>query len=129
MVRVDHFAFSVDDMDRAIQFYEGVIGLKLISREIDDEHGEEFTFMELEGGNLELLKKVGEMANVNVKTRGNCPHLAFSTEDMEKTVKGLEVAGVDVDGPFEIPGRVTWLYFKDPDGNILEYIKWLDDRS
>ena len=30
------------------------------------------------------------------------------------------------DGPNEIPGSERWLYFMDPDYNVLEYIVWLD---
>ena len=25
---------------------------------------------------------------------------------------------------FEIEGEETWVYFADPDGNVLEYIQW-----
>ena len=27
-------------------------------------------------------------------------------------------------GPLEIENEETWVYFSDPDGNVLEYIEW-----
>ena len=56
MRRVDHFAYAVSDMDRAIEFYTEVLGLKLLSNQFDKEHQEKYAFLELEGGNLELVQ-------------------------------------------------------------------------
>ena len=28
-------------------------------------------------------------------------------------------------GLLEIPGMVRWLYAADPDGNVLEFVQWL----
>ena len=47
--KVDHFAFLVSDMDKSIDFYQNILGLKFISRQIDEEHGEEFSFFEMAG--------------------------------------------------------------------------------
>ena len=41
----DHVAFEVSDMDAALAFYEGVLGMKLMFRKTDIEHGEEFAFL------------------------------------------------------------------------------------
>ena len=54
-----------------------------------------------------------------------CPHIAFSTDDMKTTVADLISKGVAiVAGPFAIENEETWVYFSDPDGNVLEYIQW-----
>jgi lactoylglutathione lyase len=31
-------------------------------------------------------------------------------------------------GPLEIPGEETWVYFADPDNNVLEYIQWYQKK-
>jgi hypothetical protein len=41
-------------------------------------------------------------------------------------LKDAEVAIVR--GPLEIEGEETWVYFCDPDNNILEYIQWYRKR-
>jgi hypothetical protein len=29
----------------------------------------------------------------------------------------------------EIPGMVRWLYAADPDGNVLEFVQWLQPEK
>ncbi|GAH65165.1 unnamed protein product, partial [marine sediment metagenome] len=54
-----------------------------------------------------------------------CPHLAIETDDMEQAVGRLKERGVPIiRGPLAIEGEVTWVYFADPDNNVLEYIQW-----
>lgn len=132
-MRADHFAYLVSDMDAAIEFYTGVLGLELLSRDKDEEHGEEFTFLRLEGCNIELLAPLGEgtskagtPAPPDPAMTMNCPHLAIKVEDVDGTVESLRRAGANVfKGPMEIPGKVKWAYFTDADGNVLEVVEWL----
>ena len=128
MPKADHFAFEVSDMDRAIKFYTEVLGLRLISRQIDEEHNEEYTFLELEGGNLELLQVLDKTAG-NGKSSMQppyCPHIAIGTDDMDSLVQRLREKDVHfVKGPMEIPGEVKWLYISDQDQNVIEYVQWM----
>lgn len=131
MPRLDHVALQVADMDRAIEFYRDIIGLPLMFKQEDREHGEVFAFLELEGGNLELLSRID--------TEGQplpfaplrpekpwCPHVALSVDDIDAAVAQLARHGiVPLDGPLIIPGKVRWLYFADPDDNVIEYVQWL----
>ncbi len=131
MTKVDHFAFEVSDMDAAIRFYTETLGLKLLSRDLDEDHHEAFAFLELEGGNLELLQVLDENNRPIVSEkqeigRSHSPHLAIETEDMDRLISTLEKKGVPiVDGPLEITGKVRWVYISDPDNNIVEFIQWL----
>lgn len=131
MMRADHFAFQVADLDRAIAFYTDVLGMKLMFRELDLEHREAFAFLELDGGNLELLQALDEsMSPRSPATREPeapyCPHLAIGTACLAEVVARLDAQGVPLlKGPLEIPGKVKWLYFADPDGNVLEFVEWL----
>lgn len=44
---------------------------------------------------------------------------------MEKTIKELQAKNIEIiRGPLEIECEETWVYFSDPDGNVLEYIEW-----
>ncbi len=127
----DHVAFQVSDMDAALAFYTGVLDMKLMFRELDEIHHEAFAFLELEGGNLELLQNLDEH---NAPIRRDpppiaapyCPHVALRTHDLDALVATLERAQVPiVKGPLEIPGSVRWLYIADPDHNIIEFVQWL----
>ncbi|MCZ6792378.1 MAG: VOC family protein, partial [Planctomycetota bacterium] len=56
MARLDHVAVRVSDLDAATAFYTEKLGLKLLFRKVDETQHEAFAFLELEGGNLELLQ-------------------------------------------------------------------------
>lgn len=127
MLTNDHTAFRVRDLDRAIAFYTEKLGLKLLFRETDEEHGEAFAFLELDGGNLELLESLDTgMPPVPKPQPPYTPHLAIATDDLEALAKVLTNKGVPIlKGPMTIPGKVTWLYFADPDKNVIEFVQWL----
>jgi lactoylglutathione lyase len=125
MLRNDHVALPVSDMDAAIQFYADKLGLKFLSREVDPVHQEEFSFLELEGGNLELLKNLAEPHALPDIKPPYCPHLALATDDLAETLTMVEQNGIRlIKGPLKIEGKVTWLYVADPDNNVIEFVQW-----
>jgi lactoylglutathione lyase len=126
-MRADHFAFEVQDLDESIAFYTKKLGLPLRFKEVDETHGEAFAFLELEGGDIELLQKLeGGQSEPRPVAPPYTPHLALATDDLDSIISRLEAHGVPiVTGPLEIPGKVRWLYFADPDGNVLEFVQWL----
>ena len=130
MQKVDHFAFEVSDMDRALEFYTARLGLTLMFRKVDEEHQEAFAFLALDGGNLELLQNLAPDApplGRKEPAAPYCPHLALVTSNMDKLVQRVKGKGIDiVKGPLEAPGLAKWVYLSDPDGNVIEYIQWLE---
>ena len=49
---------------------------------------------------------------------------------MDEVISMLKKNDIRIlDGPNEIPGSERWIYFTDPDGNVLEYIVWLDKNK
>lgn len=127
----DHVAFRVSDMDAALAFYVETLGMTLMFRKTDAEHHEAFAFLELDGGNLELLQSLDEHNNPTAWRQPPpeppyCPHLALKTEDLDAICRMLEERGIPVlNGPLEIAGSVHWMYVCDPDHNVLEFVQWL----
>lgn len=128
---LDHVAFQVSDLEQAIRFYQDLFDLPLIFKQRDEEHHEAFAFLELEGGNLELLQVLDEKNCPMPFTRPEVkppftPHIALRSEDLVASEKDLKDKGVSIlKGPLEIPGQVKWLYFGDPDGNVIELVEWV----
>jgi lactoylglutathione lyase len=123
----DHMAFEVSNMDQSIQFYTQVLGLPLLFRKVNQEEQEEYAFLELTGGNLELLQRLGGEPFVKPTIKPPyCPHLAISSKDMAQTLKLIEEHRIPViKGPLEIAGAEKWIYISDPDNNVIEFIQWL----
>ena len=79
---------------------------------------------------LELIETIGVSYQPAVPARPYCPHLCFEADDMDEVLAVLRKHGIPIlDGPNEIPGSEQWIYFTDPDGNVLEYIVWLDKHK
>ena len=130
MERYDHMAFQVSSMDAAIRFYTEKLGFSLISRDVNTEEHEEYAFLALRDVRLELLQDLTETAYERPQLKPPyCPHLALETDDMAEAVARLRERGVPIiRGPLEVAGEETWVYFADPDHNVLEYIQWYKKR-
>jgi len=126
MSKLDHVALEVSNLDRAVTFYTEQLAFTLKSRATNEEQQEEYCFLESEGTSLELISDLQKTYAAERKfQRPYCPHICFATDDMEKTLKELQARDIEiVQGPLEIAGEETWVYFADPDGNVLEYIQW-----
>ena len=135
MPKLDHVAFRVSDLEAAIAFYTEKLGLKLLFKEIDEAHHEAFAFLELDGGNLELLQTLDQdnqpepCAGPAIR-KPYCPHLAIASTDLDGLVAKLKKEDIPiVSGPLEIPGSVRWLYIRDPDNNVIEFVQWAVSRA
>ena len=126
-LKIDHIAFQVADLEVSLKFYQQTLGLKLLSKTVDEEHGEAFAFLEMEDGALELLQPLQQAKGRRPKIKPPyCPHLAIQAKDLEQFALSLQQKGVPlIKGPLEIPGMVKWLYIADPDHNIIEFVQWL----
>jgi lactoylglutathione lyase len=126
-MRNDHTAFEVSNMDYSIQFYTHVLGLRLLFRHVNADEHEDYAFLELQGGNLELIQRLDGAPFVKrAIAPPYCPHLALATDDMDATLRRIEEHAIPVvKGPLEIAGAERWIYVRDPDDNVIEYIQWL----
>ncbi len=126
MTHFDHAAFQVSDLDRSLEFYADKLGFTLVSRAVNGQEHEAYVFLALGDLRLELIQLTDQDGTTKPAVHPPyCPHLAIATPDMAQTVARLKAAGVTIlRGPLEIEGEETWVYFCDPDNNILEYIQW-----
>jgi len=110
-------ALYVDDVPRAVRFYETVLGFETI--ELD----ERLTAMSVGGRQVLLVCKRGASTHIDVAHDAHGrQHVAFSVaeSDMEAWAAKLRENGVTIerDRRWERGGRS--LYFRDPEGHILE---------
>ncbi len=128
MVKFDHMAFEVSNMDESIKFYTEILGLRLFFRQVNEEVHEDYALLALEGGNLELIQRLdGPFEKFEIRPH-YCPHLALVSEDMAETLSMIEEHHLPiVQGLREVEGEEKWIYISDPDNNVIEYIQWLKE--
>ncbi len=105
----------VSDMDRAVQFYTEVLGLRLISR-----YGDEWASVDAGKGltlglhpAAERMGAPGTLGSINVGLN--------VTESIDEVVRTLTSRGVTFDGPIQddANGSIRLAFFGDPDNNSL----------
>lgn len=113
---IDHVVLYVSDMTRSVQFYQDVLGCKVVR------HNEKLNLMHLSAGSsmIDLLPTPegdGEGSNVD--------HVALRIAPFEPDVliAHLRAYGLDPTEPrnrFGAGGTGPSLTFQDPDGNTIE---------
>jgi catechol 2,3-dioxygenase-like lactoylglutathione lyase family enzyme len=124
-LRLDHVVIHVSDWERSNVFYREVLGAELVER----------------GGGPARQYRIGEQ-QLNVHGPGTKPHPVARNEagpggadlcfvwdaPIQEALQHLEQHGVEVEeGPVERFGALgagTSVYFRDPDGSLLELISY-----
>lgn len=121
----DHCGFQVSDMKKAIAFYTEKMGFTLLFERTNEDVREEYAFLDYDGARLELIEDLdGDFVKPEI-TKHFCPHACFETKDMNSVIETLKKNGIEIiSGPHVVEGEETWLYIKDEDNNVLEFIQW-----
>ncbi|EHQ24815.1 VOC family protein [Mucilaginibacter paludis] len=129
MMKFDHAALQVQNMDRAIAFYTEKLGFTLNNRAINQEEQEEYAFISAGNVRIELIQDLTNDYTLPILKKPFCPHLCVEVEDLEVAVRDLEAMEIPIlRGPLEIENEETWVYFSDPDHNVLEFIQWYNKK-
>lgn len=122
--RVLETALYVDDLARAAAFYEQVLDLKTLSQDTRfrayDVGGTNVLLLFLRGATLETVHLPGGTIPPH---DGHGPlHVAFAVpaEDLPAWEKRLADHGIAVEGRTDWPRGGRSIYFRDPDGHLLE---------
>ena len=129
----DHWAITVQDIETTIAFYRGVLGCEILYEKL------------WRAGKLPIVSmRVGaNVINVHQAGREASPHARQPTPGsgdvcfrwdapLEDAVALLGSHGIEIEeGPVRRPAADGELgrsiYFRDPDGNLLEFLSTVDD--
>jgi len=124
-----HTSIRTSNMERSIDFYTRLMGLKLLARREISLNNAEIAFLqdsEGRGSKLELTfyKKQKKFIQAEYEER-IFDHIAFEINDMKKTVSTLRREKVAItDEPFKLGPRGPLIAFiEDPDGTLIELIE------
>jgi lactoylglutathione lyase len=112
----------VKDMEKSIEFYTKLLGMKLTGRtKFESTKGETAGLVSEEGGHLLELNFYGKGSEFDTEygVGEGLDHLAFQVEDLPKAIAEAEKAGYPV--ILDMKTKTSrWTYIKDPDGIYIE---------
>ena len=121
---IDHVAINVRDIDKAVEFYTNVIGLKVTARE-PSKPGIEY-FLDCGPSLIGIIQAKDFSSTHAFENEGlGANHFSFriSAKDFDLMIENLEKNSVKIE--FAKKREKSWsLYFYDLDGNKLEMTSW-----
>ena len=124
-VKLDHCVIHVSDWERSNAFYRDVLGAALVARPV----GFAYRFSEAQLNVHGPGVKPAEVARLPVQP-GNSDLCFEWNGPIADAIAHLAACGVAVErGPmqrFGAKGAGTSVYFRDPDGSLMEFICYVD---
>lgn len=141
VVTLRHAGIVVTDLDRSLDFYEGLLGLKIKKQAVESgSYADKILGLKNvnvitvkmeagEGGIIELLqfkshprlKKKRDACVIGVT------HVAFTVKNLDKEYKRLVAAGIFFNSSPQLSpdGYAKVVFCKDPDGTLIELVEVL----
>jgi catechol 2,3-dioxygenase-like lactoylglutathione lyase family enzyme len=124
-VKLDHCVIHVSDWERSNAFYHDVLGADVVPRPVGFAYRFGETQLNVHGPGV----SPAEVARLPVKP-GNSDLCFEWTGPISDAIAHLAAHGVALErGPMErfgAKGRGTSVYFRDPDGSLMEFISYVD---
>jgi lactoylglutathione lyase len=124
-----HTSIRTSNIDKSIDFYTRLLGLKLLSRREIPQNNAEIAFLqdpEGKGAKLELTfyRKQKKFIQADYEDR-IFDHIAFEVENMKQTIALMQKEKVTItDEPFRLGQAGPLIAFvEDPDGTLIELIE------
>jgi len=124
-----HTSIRTSNMDKSIDFYTKLLGLKLVNRREIPQNNAEIAFLqdpEAKGSTLELTFYRNQKKFIQADYEDRLfDHLAFQVKDINKTLSAMRKEKVTItDEPFRLgPSGPVIAFVEDPDGTLIELIE------
>jgi methylmalonyl-CoA/ethylmalonyl-CoA epimerase len=128
--RIDHVGVAVEDIDAALELYEGTFAMPLAHRETVEEQGVEAVLLDVGEGHVELLRPLGPETAVGKFLERKGPglhHVAYAVDDIDATLEKLAAAGLElIDSEARVgirESRVAFLHPRSTGGVLTEIVE------
>jgi catechol 2,3-dioxygenase-like lactoylglutathione lyase family enzyme len=131
-MRIQHVGLVVADLDRSRRFYAEALGLEEVPRPPNFAFdGAWFRFGGTEIHLLSAAHATGGAGQPNPgagASRGMTHHLAFEVDDLDSACARLAANDVRLEGgPMPRGDGYVQVFFRDPDGHVLELFQFTDE--
>jgi methylmalonyl-CoA epimerase len=128
-IAIDHLGIAVSSIDEALQFYEGVLGMKVAQRETVAHEKVHVAMLPTEDSRIELLEASDEDSTIAkfVAKRGpGLHHIALRVDDLQLAIENLKANGAKLlNEPRQGAGGHTYVFVHpfSTGGILLELIQ------
>ena len=127
ITKIDHIGIAVKSCDSALEFYEGVLGIKSEGSETVEEQKVTTVFLPIGDSEVELLESTsddGAIAKFIEKRGEGIQHICFRVENIDDALKELKEKGIRLidETPRKGAGgaRIAFLHPKSTYGVLVE---------
>lgn len=125
--RIDHIAILVEDLDEALSFWRGILGVELMFIEDLPEEHAKVAFLPMGESEVELIKPTTEdsgLAKYLAKHGPGLHHICLEVEDIEGMLEELKKKGVQLINKTPLTGsrgeRYAFIHPKGAHGVLVE---------
>jgi glyoxylase I family protein len=116
---LDHCSLIVANTSKALEFYEGILGLEVDESRPDI--GYPGAWLQVGSSQIHLLEVPDPYASINRPEHGGRDnHVAFQVSDLDEIIRRLQAAGIAYSKSKS--GRMA-LFCRDFDGNAVELVE------
>lgn len=121
-IKLLHTRYRVNDLERTVQFYKNVLGLKEIRRH-KSPRGSELVFLKAPESE-EQIEITHFPGSGPVQVQPDLTHLAFEVENLEEFARHLATLGLTYsDGPTTSSTGTVFAFIDAPEGYEIELIQ------
>ncbi len=127
VIKVDHVAVVVENMETALAFWQDALGLPLAGTEQVSSEGVDVAFLPVGETHVELLRPTDEESGVVrflAKRGGGMHHLCLAVADIDAALARLDAKGVELINPTaerrDDGTRYAFIHPKSTGGVLLE---------
>jgi len=124
LLQIDHFVLTVGSIDLTVEFYRDVLGMQPVT------FGDGRVALEFGPHKINLHKAGAEFQPHARQPAPGSADVCLTVESISDALAHVQRKGIDVfEGP--VPrtganGAITSIYFRDPDGNLIELAEYDD---
>ncbi len=126
---VDHIAFVVEDIDRALEVYRDRLGFRVTERRELPDQGVEICFLDATPLTIELLRPTREDTGVArfLRKRGEGQHhVCFRVNNLREVLKALADQGfelIDAEPRQGVHGLIAFVHPRSTHGVLIELLE------